>query len=124
MTMLTRARSRDAIMRRLALLLTALLVTAGASGLTLPAAADTTRPGFTDGVFPVGFPIGSLGGFGWPVAQPHVLAVFMAFGQQHEAERVARAQSAPANRYLPPTTVTVSGVTIVRGPGSHHAVSP
>ena len=112
--------------RRLALSLpTVLLMTAGASHLALPAAAETARPGFTDGVFPAGFPIGFMGGFGWPVPQPDVLAAFMAFGQQHQAERVARAQPARATHYEPPTTVTLaSGVTIVRGPGSHHGVSP
>jgi hypothetical protein len=112
--------------RRLALSLpTALLVAASASGLALPAAAETTRPGFTDGVFAPGFPIAFMGGFGWPVPQPDVLAAFMAFGQGHEAERLARSQSVPVNHYEPPTTLTLSsGVTIVRGPGSRHSASP
>ncbi|HKX08812.1 MAG TPA: hypothetical protein VJN67_11500 [Stellaceae bacterium] len=126
MTMLTRARSREAITRRLALLLRALLVAAGASGLALPAAAETTRPDFTDGVVPIGFPIGFIGGsLGWPVPQPDLLAALMAFGQQHKAERLAHAESVRAKRYEPPTSVTLSsGVTIVRGPGSRHTVSP
>ena len=125
MTMPIRARSRETIMRRLAFFLTALLVAAGASGLALPAAAETTRPGFTDGVFPIGFPIGFIGGLGWPVPQPDVLGAFVAFGQQHAGERLARPASVRANRYEPPTAVTLSsGVTIVRGPGSRHGVSP
>ena len=125
MTMPTRARNRDAIMRRFALSLTALLVAAGASGLARPAAAETTRPGFTDGVFPTGFPIGFMGGLGWPVPQPDVVAAFMAFGLHHEAERLARPASVRTHRYEPATTVTLSsGVTIVRGPGSRHTVSP
>ena len=126
MTMPTRARSRAALTRRLALLLlTALLVGAGAGGLARPAAAETTRPGFTDGVFPTGFPIGFMGGLGWPIPQPDVVAAFMAFGLHHQAERLAHPASVRANRYEPPTTVTLaSGVTIVRGPGSRHTVSP
>ena len=123
MTMLDRARTLETITRRLALsLLMALLVAAGTAGFALPAAAET-RPGFTDGVFPPGFPIGFIGGFGWPVPQPDVLAAFIAFGQRHEAERLSQPVSIRVNRYEPPTTVTLSsGVTIVRGPGSHHGM--
>lgn len=69
---------------------------------------------FADGFFPFGF--------GWPISEPDLVT------PADEGDTVD--QPGPPvrfrlDRYEPPTVEkTPSGVTIIRGPGSHHGLSP
>jgi hypothetical protein len=69
---------------------------------------------FADGFFPFGF----FPGFGWPVAEPDVA---LADGGDEMSWGMPLFWR-PVERYEPPTVEKApSGVTIIRGPGSHHA---
>ncbi len=74
---------------------------------------------FANGFFPFGF----FGGFSWPFIEPELAAAAADEGNQ------ADWRSLPfwlrPDRYEPPTVEKApSGVTIIRGPGSHHGFLP
>ncbi len=75
------------------------------------------RDVFADAFFPFGF----FGGLGWPFTQPDLAVVATDEGDQADWRTLPF--WVRVDRYEPPTVEKApSGVTIIRGPGSHHGL--
>jgi hypothetical protein len=71
---------------------------------------------FADGFFPFGF-------FGWPALEPDIGVAQADPGDEPDWRSFPFWRQ--FDRYQPPTVEkSPSGVTIIRGPGSHHGIAP
>lgn len=79
-----------------------------------------------DRLFGRGFlPFGFYGGFGWPDFEPALAATSPDPDANDDTRWRGLSFSGRPDRYEPPTVEqSPSGVTIIRGPGSHHGTSP